>query len=228
MGAHVDAPVVGPLVGALEKMVPWALLYAVIFYPHLDRLLAPLLAEEEGRPNALARAVWSVIGHVRYELPCILADTVGQVLVFFPRGFYAEVEPYTREGRRARNDAAILKLQRIKSEADKLRAEEAHPEVLRRLIDQLETARRCQRERAIVDHCLASEDGRKALRRYKYLSSTALAALRERLAEAEVYWEDKGEGVKPKRGKTGRSRSVKARKPTLSRPSAKRKAQRRG
>ncbi|KAG8467192.1 hypothetical protein KFE25_000508 [Diacronema lutheri] len=153
--------------------VPSALIVAVVFYPQLDALVRTALPAPGAPPvasvgDAVARFVqllWLYVGHVRYELPCLFADTLGQVFHFFPKGFYAEVEPYTRDARERRNDQLLLRLQRMKSEADKMRVEEIHPEVFRRLITRIDRWQWRHDRLGFLDNLITSDDGRKAKRR---------------------------------------------------------------
>jgi hypothetical protein len=174
---------------------PSMLIVAIVFYPQLNALLRSAVpavgsgaADAPGVLLRLAQLFWLYVGHLRYELPCLFADTLGQLLHFFPKGFFEEVEPYTRDWRERRNDRVLLRLQRIKSEGEKLRAAEIHPEVLRRLIARLERWQWSHSCLSFVDNLITSDEGRKAKRRFGYLSRSALDILRCRLAEAEAHW----------------------------------------
>lgn len=190
------------VVGAVG-VLPSALVAAVVFYPQLDAVVrtalpAPGAPPAAGLGDALARfaqLLWLYIGHVRYELPCLFADTLGQVLHFFPKGFYAEVEPYTREARERRNDQTLLRLQRIKTEAEKMRVEEIHPEVFRRLLERIDRWQWRHTRVGFLDNLLTSDDGRKARRRFAFLLRTTKEVLIKRLAEAEAHWGTRNEPV---------------------------------
>lgn len=203
-------------------LLPPLLIAAVVLYPHLDALVQQRgRVDGEGAPPdeplvRVLRVAWLYIGHLRYELPNLFADTFGQVFRFFPQGFYEEVHPYTREAREARNDALLLRLQRMKSEADKLRVEEIHPEVLRRLIAQIERWQWRRSRLSFIDNLLTSDEGRKAKRRFAFLARTAREKLEVRLAEAEEYWGgDAGDAVGAAGGDSDDSP---ARKPRPTRP----------
>mmetsp|Transcript_3887 Transcript_3887/g.10058 ORF Transcript_3887/g.10058 Transcript_3887/m.10058 type:complete len:261 (+) Transcript_3887:124-906(+) len=226
----------------IVSLLPPLLIVAIVLYPHLDALVQPALgnAHANGAPVdhepvvRVARVVWLYIGHLRYELPNLFADTLGQLFRFFPQGFYEEVHPYTREAREARNDALLLRLQRMKNEAEKLRVEEIHPEVLRRLIAQIDRWQWRRSRLSFIDNLLTSDEGRKAKRRFAFLARTSREQLETRLAEAEEYWSaDIAEGPEedddaarvdkpaPRTARPARAAAVKAkigRPPRLQRP----------
>jgi hypothetical protein len=104
-------------------------------------------------------------------------------------GAGAALLPYTREARERRNDAVLLRLQRTKTEAEKMRVAEIHPEVFRRLIARVERWQWRHARTSFVDNLITSDDGRKAKRRFAFLSRSVLDVLRKRLAEAEAHWE---------------------------------------
>ncbi|KAJ1625620.1 hypothetical protein T492DRAFT_879833 [Pavlovales sp. CCMP2436] len=187
-----------PLSGGAVGLVPSMIVVAVVLYPQLDALVQTALpapgataAEGTALGGALARfaqLLWLWIGHIRYELPCLFADTLGQIFHVFPKGYYEEVEPYTREAREKRNDQVLLRLQRIKTEAEKMRVEEIHPEVLRRLLARVERWQWRHARLSFIDNVITSDDGRKAKRRFGFLLRSTHAVLTKRLAEADAHW----------------------------------------
>lgn len=201
-------------------VVPCALIVAVLFFPQLDAAVRTALPPDGALPSGalrgavlrFAQLLWLYIGHARYELPNVFADTVGQVFHFFPKGFYAEVEPYTREGRERRNDQTLLRLQRIKTEAEKMRVEEIHPEIFRRLIERIDRWQWRHARLSFVDNLITSEDGRKAKRRFAFLLRTSKEILAKRLAEAEAHWgaldEQADEGASGAPARAGAARAA--------------------